>query len=82
MNLKYILIGLTVTCTFYITAVNAQIIQCKNAEGKLVFTDNISNCANKNISKKIEQKKQSENFYNEIPDLLQTLNIAGFAGDG
>lgn len=82
MNLKYILTGLAVMSAFYTVAANAQIIQCKNTEGKLVFTDNINNCADKNVSKKIGQTKQSEHFYNEIPDLLQTLNIAGFAGDG
>lgn len=82
MNLKHTFISLLVTCIFGATAANAKIIQCKNAAGKLVFTDNINNCADKKATKQLSQTTQSESFYNEIPDLLQTLNSAGFAGDG
>lgn len=82
MKLKHTFIILFITCLFGATAVNAKIIQCKNAAGKLVFTDNISNCADKKATKQLSHTTQSESFYNEIPDLLQTLNSAGFAGDG
>ena len=82
MNLKQVFITLFITCLFGTTAVNAKIIQCKNTAGKLVFTDNINNCADKKATKQISQTAQNESFYNEIPDLLQTLNSAGFAGDG
>ena len=82
MNLKHAFIALFITCLFGTTAVNAKIIQCKNTTGKLVFTDNINNCADKTATKQLSQSVQTESFYNEIPDLLQTLNAAGFAGDG
>ncbi|MDZ4263225.1 MAG: DUF4124 domain-containing protein [Pseudomonadota bacterium] len=82
MNLKHTFITLFVTCLFGASAANAKIIQCKNAAGKLVFTDNINNCADKKATKHLSRTTQSESFYNEIPDLLQTLNTAGFAGDG
>lgn len=82
MNLKHAFIALFITCLFGPTAVNAKIIQCKNTTGKLVFTDNINNCADKTATKQLSQSVQTESFYNEIPDLLQTLNAAGFAGDG
>lgn len=82
MNLKHTFIILFITCLFGTTAVNAKVIQCKNSSGKLVFTDNINNCADKKVIKQLSKTTQSESFYNEIPDLLQTLNSAGFAGDG
>jgi len=82
MNLKHAFITLFITCLFGTTSANAKIIQCKNTAGKLVFTDNINNCADKKATKQISQTAQNESFYNEIPDLLQTLNSAGFAGDG
>jgi hypothetical protein len=82
MNLKHAFITLLITCLFGTSAANAKIIQCKNATGKLVFTDNVNNCADKTATKQLSQSVQAESFYNEIPDLLQTLNSAGFAGDG
>jgi hypothetical protein len=82
MNLKQTFITLLVTCLFAATAANAKIIQCKNAAGKLVFTDSINNCADRKATKHLSPTAQSESFYNEIPDLLQTLNSAGFSGDG
>lgn len=81
MNLKRIVIALIITCTFCTLTVNAKIIQCTNAAGKTVFTDNPNNCADKKDTKHLNNIKR-DNFYNEIPDLLQTLNSAGFAGDG
>lgn len=82
MNLKHALSGLIITFALGINQANAQVIKCKNAAGKLVFTDNINNCADKKATKKLTSLTKSESFYNEIPDLLQTLNTAGFAGDG
>jgi hypothetical protein len=64
------------------TTAIAEIIQCKNAAGKLVYTDNPRNCADRKHSPQPAKISLSESFYNEIPDLLQTLNTAGFAGDG
>lgn len=82
MNLKHTFIILFIKCLFCTTTVNAKIIQCKNVAGKLVFTDNINNCADKKTTSQLTQTTQSESFYHEIPDLLQTLNSADFAGDG
>lgn len=82
MCLKNIFIGFIATCIIGITTANAQIIQCKNAAGKLVFTDNINGCADKKATKEIISVTKNQSLYNEIPDLLQTLNTAGFAGDG
>lgn len=82
MKLRHLLTGLIATCTLSAAVTNAQIIQCKNTTGKLVFTDNIKNCADKKATKELAKITKNESFYNEIPDLLQTLNTAGFAGDG
>ncbi|MFC3116728.1 C39 family peptidase [Cellvibrio fontiphilus] len=81
MNKKIIISALTFSCAFS-AAVNAEIIHCKNAAGKLVYTDNPRNCADKHQLPQTVKITQTESFYNEIPDLLQTLNKAGFAGDG
>jgi len=82
MVFKYTFIALLCIHLFISSAASAEIIQCKNAAGKLVFTDNINNCADRKSTKQLSPTTRSENFYNEIPDLLQTLNSAGFAGDG
>lgn len=82
MNAKYIFSALLLACALGTTTANAEVIQCKNSSGKLVFTDNINNCVDKKATKQLSQTTESESFYNEIPDLLQTLNSAGFAGDG
>lgn len=82
MRLKDIFIGLIATYTVGVATANAQIIQCKNSAGKLVFTDNINSCADKQATKQLTPSYENKSFYNEIPDLLQTLNTAGFAGDG
>jgi hypothetical protein len=82
MSLNSFLIGLQITCVFATTAANANIIQCKSTTGKLVFTDNINHCAEKKATKEIIQTTDHDSFYNEIPDLLQTLKSADFAGDG
>lgn len=82
MNLKQVLLGLFVIGGLDTAIANEQIIQCKNAAGKLVFTDNVNNCANKKDTTQLAKTNQNESFYNEIPDLLQTLNTADFAGDG
>ena len=81
MNLKYFS-GLIFALSLSIGAANAQVIQCKNTAGKVVFTDNINNCADKKDTKQLTKTNPSGSFYKEIPDLLQTLNSAGFAGDG
>lgn len=62
----------------------ANFIKCTNAAGKLVFTDNPANCKNKAKIQHLNKpaNTNSANFYNEIPDLLQTLASANFAGDG
>lgn len=73
---------LFLTCLLLANYATAEIIQCKNTSGKLVYTDNLRNCADKKYLPQPIKIIQSESFYNEIPDLLQTLNKAGFAGDG
>lgn len=60
----------------------ASIVKCKNAAGQTVFTDNPHSCADKKSLHKLSPSVESENFYNEIPDLLQTLHESGFSGDG
>ncbi|HTF94825.1 MAG TPA: C39 family peptidase [Cellvibrio sp.] len=82
MNLKHFFIGLIISCNTGFFSAKAAIIQCKNTAGKLVFTDNINNCADKNSTKHLVTTTESGHFYNEIPDLTQTLASAGFAGDG
>lgn len=62
----------------------AGVIECKDAAGKVVFTDTPSKCANKEA---INQNKEqpvanTSTFYDEIPDLVQTLKIANFEGNG
>ena len=78
-NLTALLLSYLIGTT---TATAAQIIQCKNVAGKLVYTDNPRNCADRKSLPNPAKITLSESFYNEIPDLLQTLNSAGFAGDG
>lgn len=80
-KLKHIFISLLIACAFNAATSNAAILQCKNASGKLVYTDNPKNCADKNATKQLDYE-QSESFHNEVPDLLQTLESAGFAGGG
>ncbi len=80
--MKLISFFLVLLYTLIAATANATVIQCKNAEGKSVFTDNPDNCKDQRSIQHITKSTQSEHFYNEIPDLLQTLNTAGFAGDG
>ena len=63
---------------------HAAFIKCKNASGRQVFTDNPANCANKETAQHLDENQNINEtaFYNEIPDLLQTLSSADFAGDG
>ncbi len=80
--IKTIFSALLAAAVFSSAAAKAEIIQCKNTAGKLVYTDNPRNCADRKHLPQTVKITQSESFYNEIPDLLQTLNKAGFAGDG
>jgi hypothetical protein len=82
MNIKYIFISLLFASVFNIASSNAAILQCKNAAGKLVYTDNPRNCADRDTTKELKYSAQRDSFHDEIPDLLQTLNSAQFAGGG
>lgn len=74
-------LALLAALTLATSSAQAEFFQCKNADGKSAFTDNITNCVNRASAKQLSEAKPDE-FHNEIPDLLQTLNKANFAGDG
>lgn len=81
MSLKILTSSLLLAFTLNVALVEGAIIQCKNASGKIVYTDNPKSCADKNAAKSLDYR-QNESFHNDIPDLLQTLETAGFAGGG
>jgi hypothetical protein len=83
MNNKLVLFALSCVALLFCTAASAEIIRCKNAEGRLVFTDNARHCADSSSATSLDiTTPESASFHHEIPDLLQTLGAAGFAGDG
>ena len=67
---------------FFSLQIFADVFSCEDSNGNKIFTDNKSNCS---FSKQIETKiySSTENdFYNEIPDFLQTRKSANFPGGG
>lgn len=78
----------TVVLLFFFSIIScnasAAFLKCKNASGMQVFTDNPANCADKKAAQHLDEAPGTKDaaFYNEIPDLLQTLESADFAGDG
>lgn len=47
-----------------------------------MFTDDPRKCSGGEKLLELSESRESESFYNEIPDLLQTLEPANFAGGG
>lgn len=66
----------------FATSTSAAIIQCKGASGQLMFTDNPRKCAGGEKLNELTTIAENDSFYKEIPDLLQTLESANFAGGG
>jgi hypothetical protein len=60
----------------------ADIISCTNEQGKKVFTDNKSLCIGKLELKRHLNLTRFGKFYNDVPDLLQTIELANFPDDG
>lgn len=64
------------------TVAAATVIKCMNNAGEEVYTDNSKNCAASGDAETLHNLSAGDVFYNEIPDLLQTLDTADFAGGG
>ncbi|MGD8913159.1 MAG: hypothetical protein PVI97_07950 [Candidatus Thiodiazotropha sp.] len=60
----------------------AEIVSCMDEQGKKVFTDNKSICIGKSELKKHLNLTRFGRFYNEVPDLLQTIELAKLPDEG
>jgi hypothetical protein len=60
----------------------AEIISCIDEQGEKVFTDIESICIGKSGLTKHSDIPRDGKFYNEVPDLLQTIAVAKFPDEG
>ncbi len=65
--------------------VKAEVFSCLDKNGNKIFTDQKEHCVGQRESSELKhyaKAPNNTNFYNEIPDLLQTKDSAGFPGGG